>query len=150
MLNRCVFIGRLTRDPELKSVPTSGASVTSFTIAVERDVKNKKTGQRDVDFIDVVAWNSLAEFVAQYFQKGRQVYVEGRLQIRQWKTKDGALRHSPEIVADRAGFADSVASGQKRETRTEEENCACSDYSAVGMKEDPFVELDEEDIDLPF
>lgn len=104
-LNRCLFMGRLTRDPELRKTQ-SGTSVTSFSIAVDRDFKNQN-GEKETDFIDVVAWRSTAEFVAKYFTKGRMAIVEGKLQIRDWKDKDGNNRRSAEILADNIYFGDS-------------------------------------------
>jgi len=93
VLNRIVLIGRLTRDPELRYVP-SGHPVASFTLAVDRPFVNQQ-GERGTDFIDVVAWRRLAEQVTQHLNKGRLVAVEGRLQIRSYETQDGQKRRSP-------------------------------------------------------
>ena len=106
MLNRIILMGRLTRDPELRRTQ-SGLPVASFTLAVDRDFKNKETGERQTDFIDIVAWRSTAEFVSRYFTKGRMAVVEGRLQIRPWEDKDGNKRRSAEVVADNVYFGDS-------------------------------------------
>lgn len=81
MLNRIILMGRLTRDPELRQTQ-SGASVANFSLAVDRDLKDKQTGEKTTDFIDIVAWRSSAEFVSRYFAKGRIAVVEGRLQLR--------------------------------------------------------------------
>ena len=89
MLNKIFIMGRLTRDPELRRTQ-SGTAVTSFSLAVDRDYKSQ-SGEKETDFIDVVAWRSTAEFVAKYFTKGRMAVVEGRLQIRDWKDKDGNI-----------------------------------------------------------
>jgi len=102
MLNRIILIGRLTRDPELRYVP-SGAPVVNFTLAVDRPFKNAN-GEKDVDFIDVQAWRKLAELVSQYTYKGMMVAVEGRLQIRSWEAQDGQKRKSTEVVADGVRF----------------------------------------------
>ena len=88
MLNRIVLMGRLTRDPELRQTQ-SGASVANFSLAVDRDFKDKQTGEKTTDFIDIVAWRQTAEFVSRFFTKGRMAVVEGRLQIRDWTDKDG-------------------------------------------------------------
>ena len=80
MLNKIVLMGRLTRDPELRRTQ-SGTAVASFTLAVDRDYK-AQDGERETDFIDIVAWRSTAEFVSKYFSKGRMAVVEGRLQVR--------------------------------------------------------------------
>ena len=105
MLNKIFIMGRLTRDPELRRTQ-SGTAVTSFTLAVDRDFKSQ-SGEKETDFIDVVAWRSTAEFAAKYFTKGRMAVVEGRLQIRDWKDKDGNNRRSAEVVADNVYFGDS-------------------------------------------
>jgi len=110
MLNRVIIMGRLTRDPELRRTQ-SGTSVTSFSLAVDRDFKNRESGEKSTDFIDVVAWRQTAEFVCQYFSKGRMAVVEGRLQIRDWKDKDGNNRRSAEVVADNIYFGDSKRDG---------------------------------------
>ena len=105
MLNKIFIMGRLTRDPELRRTQ-SGTAVTSFSLAVDRYYKSQ-SGEKETDFIDVVAWRSTAEFVSKYFTKGRMAVVEGRLQIHDWKDKDGNNRHSAEVVADNIYFGDS-------------------------------------------
>ncbi|MBR6763292.1 MAG: single-stranded DNA-binding protein, partial [Clostridia bacterium] len=81
MLNHITIMGRLTRDPELRRTGT-GIAVASFTLAVDRDFANSATGEKETDFIDIVAWRNTAEFVDKYFSKGRMAVVSGRLQIR--------------------------------------------------------------------
>ena len=105
MLNKIVIMGRLTRDPELRRTQ-NGTSVTSFSIACDRDFKSQ-SGEKETDFIDVVAWRGTAEFVSKYFGKGRMAVVEGRLQIRDWTDRDGGKRRSAEVVADNVYFGDS-------------------------------------------
>ena len=105
MLNKIIIMGRLTRDPELRHTQ-SDTAVTSFTLAVDRDFKGED-GKRATDFIDIVAWRDAAEFVAKYFIKGRMAIVEGRLQLRDWKDKDGNARRSAEVIADNVYFGDS-------------------------------------------
>ena len=107
MLNRIILIGRLTRDPELRYVP-SGQPVASFTLAVDRSFANQQ-GERQTDFIDIVAWRKLAEQVTQHLAKGRLVAVEGRLQIRSYETQDGQKRKAAEVVADAVRFLDRKA-----------------------------------------
>ena len=148
MLNRIVIMGRLTRDPELRRTQ-NGTAVTSFSIAVDRDFKSRDNGEKATDFIDVVAWRQTAEFVCQYFTKGRMAVVEGRLQIRDWKDKDGNNRRSAEVVADNIYFGDSKRDGQQ----------SGGDYAppAYGSPADSytapagggFAEI-EEDGELPF
>ena len=106
MLNKIFLMGRLTRDPELRRTQT-GTAVASFSLAVDRDFKDKDTGERATDFIDVVAWRQTGEFVSRYFTKGRMAVVEGRLQIRDWTDKDGNKRRTAEVVADQVYFGDS-------------------------------------------
>ena len=109
MLNRIIVMGRMTRDPELRRT-NSGTAVASFTVAVDRDFKSL-SGEKETDFIDVVAWRNTAEFVSKYFSKGRMAVVEGRLQLRDWTDKDGNKRRSAEIVADSVYFGDSKRDG---------------------------------------
>lgn len=109
MLNRIIVMGRLTRDPELRRT-NSGNAVTSFTVAVDRDFKTQ-SGDKETDFIDVVAWRNTAEFVSKYFSKGRMAVVEGRLQLRDWTDKEGNKRRTAEIVADSVYFGDSKRDG---------------------------------------
>ena len=105
MLNKVILMGRLTRDPELRRTG-SGTAVTGFSLAVDRNFKGQ-SGEKETDFIDVVAWRNTAEFVSKYFTKGRMAVVEGRLQIRDWTDKDGGKRRSAEVVAESVYFADS-------------------------------------------
>lgn len=106
MLNRIILMGRLTRDPELRHTQT-GTAVASFTLAVDRDFKDKQTGEKATDFIDVVAWRNTAEFVSKFFSKGRMASVDGRLQIREWIDRDGNKRRNAEVLADSVYFSDS-------------------------------------------
>ena len=105
MLNKIIIMGRMTHDPELRRTG-SGTSVTSFSLACDRDFKSQ-SGEKETDFIEVVAWKNTAEFVSKYFSKGRMAVVEGRLQIRDWTDKDGNKRRSAEVVADNVYFGDS-------------------------------------------
>ena len=105
MLNHITIMGRLTRDPELRRTG-NGVAVTSFTVAVDRDIKSSD-GETDTDFIDCVAWRQTGEFVGKYFTKGRMAVVSGRLQIRGWTDKDGSKRRTAEVNADHVYFGDS-------------------------------------------
>jgi len=109
MLNRIIVMGRMTRDPELRRT-NSGTAVASFSLAVDRDFKSQ-SGEKETDFIDVVAWRNTAEFVSKYFSKGHMAVVEGRLQLRDWTDKDGNKRRSAEIVANSVYFGDSKRDG---------------------------------------
>ena len=151
MLNKIFIMGRLTRDPELRRTQ-SGTAVTSFSLAVDRDFKSQ-SGEKETDFIDVVAWRSTAEFVAKYFTKGRMAIVEGRLQIRPWPDKDGTNRRSAEVVADNIYFGDSKrdGAGDMGGYSAPAYTAPAGGYSApVGGGSSGFAEIDEEDGDLPF
>ena len=151
MLNQIIIMGRLTRDPELRRTQ-SGTAVCSFSVAVDRDFKSQ-SGEKETDFIDVVAWRSTAEFVAKYFTKGRMAIVEGRLQIRPWTDKDGNNRRSAEVVADNIYFGDSKrdSAGDMGGYSAPAYTAPAGGYSApVGGGSSGFAEIDEEDGDLPF
>lgn len=148
MLNKIIVMGRLTRDPELRRTG-SGTAVTSFTLAVDRDFKDQN-GDKETDFIDVVAWRNTAEFVSKYFAKGRMAVVEGRLQIRDWTDKDDGKRRSAEIIAENVYFGDSKREAQN----TQADNMASLAGRMSGFAEPPnkqgFAEIGEEDGELPF
>jgi single-strand DNA-binding protein len=109
-LNKIIIMGRMTSDPELKTTQT-GTPVVSFTLAVDRNFKDKQTGERAVDFIPCNAWRQTAEFVSRYFNKGRMAVVEGSLQMRKWTDKDGNKRTSAEVVAENVYFGDTKTDG---------------------------------------
>ncbi len=150
MLNKIFIMGRLTRDPELRRTQ-SGTPVTSFSLAVDRDFKSQ-SGERETDFIDVVAWRSTAEFVSKYFTKGRMAVVEGRLQIRPWTDKDGNNRRSAEVVADNVYFGDSRRDGDGSGSGGDRGgySAPAGGYAAPVGGGSGFAEIDEEDGDLPF
>ena len=106
MLNHIDLMGRLARDPELRRTQ-SGIAVTSIRIAVDRDYSSRDGGERQTDWIDVVAWRGTAEFISKYFTKGSMIVVSGRLQTRDWTDRDGGKRTSVEVVADNVYFGDS-------------------------------------------
>ena len=110
MLNHITIMGRLTQDPELRRTG-SGVAVATFPLAVERDFSGTAGGERETDFIDVVAWRNTAEFVSKYFAKGRMAVVSGRLQIRNWNDREGNKRRSAEVIADNVYFGDSRREG---------------------------------------
>ena len=152
MLNRIILMGRLTRDPELRRTG-SGTAVTSFSLAVDRDFKSQ-SGEKETDFIDIVAWRSTAEFVSKFFTKGRMAVVEGRLQIRDWTDRDGGKRRSAEVVADNVYFGDSKRDGGDTSGYNSgytpapaSRSAAPSNFSAGGSD---FAEIGEDDGELPF
>ena len=102
MLNKVLLMGRLVRDPEMRTTQ-SGAAVTSITLAVDRDYQSDD-GSRETDFIDCVAWKNTASFIEKYFSKGQMMALSGRLQSRNWKDKEGNKRTSWEVIIDSAYF----------------------------------------------
>ena len=110
-MNKVILIGRLTKDPELRTI-ASGNATTSFTIAVNRNFTNQN-GEREADFINCVAWRKQAENIAKYCTKGSQVAVEGRIQTRSYDAQDGTKRYVTEVVADNVTFLGSRASGSQ-------------------------------------
>ena len=143
-------MGRLTRDPELRRTQ-SGTAVTSFSIACDRDFKSQN-GEKETDFIDIVAWRGTAEFVSKYFTKGRMAIVEGRLQIRDWTDNNGGKRRSAEVVADNIYFGDS-----KRDSAPGDYGAPPAYGAPAGRGTPPsmdarseFAEIGDEDGELPF
>lgn len=160
-LNRCVIMGRLGRDPELRHTQ-SGTTVATFTLAVDRDFKDKNTGERQTDWIPVVAWRSTGEFAAKYLSKGRMAVVEGRLQMREWTDKEGNRRTTAEVVADSVYFGDSKRDGDGQGSYNSGYGNSgyggqqgggygrtAADYG-VPSGQDQFQELADDDGDLPF
>ena len=142
MLNQITVHGRLTRDPELRRTQ-AGIAVATTTVACDRDFKNEK-GEKEADFIDVVAWRGTGEFLANYFKKGQEAIISGRLQIRKWTDNQGNKRSTAEIVADKVDFCGS------RNGNTDSSPAAQNDRSAAPAMaaELPLVEDDDEE--LPF
>ena len=108
MLNSVIIMGRLTADPELRTT-TNGLSVTSFTVAVDRNYKSGD--ERQTDFISVVAWRGTADFVTRFFKKGQMIAVQGSLQVRNYEDKNGNKRTAYDVVADNVSFCGSKAEG---------------------------------------
>jgi single-strand DNA-binding protein len=141
-MNKVLLIGRLTKDPELRYTQ-SGTAVASFTLAVNRRFSNQ-SGDREADFINCVAWQKSAEFVANYFRKGQQMALEGRLQVRSYDGNDGQRRWVTEVVAEQIEFV-----GSKNENgsgRQDYQNNNASAGSSLGLGE----EIVFDDNDLPF
>ncbi|MBQ6864066.1 MAG: single-stranded DNA-binding protein [Clostridia bacterium] len=141
MLNTAIIMGRLTADPELRTT-SSGLSVTSFTVAVDR--RFARSGEdKQTDFINVVAWRQTADFVSKYFQKGSMIAVQGSIQTRSYEDKNGNKRTAVEIVADNVSFCGSKAESGTGGAR----GTAPAAYQNAGSED--FSELAGED-DLPF
>lgn len=154
MLNHIVLMGRLTRDPELRRT-ANGTAVASFTLAVDRDF-TPKDAEKEVDFIDCVAWRHTAEFVGKHFTKGRMAVVSGRLQVRGYTDKEGNKRRVAEVVAENVYFADS-----KKEASSDNSASNGGGYGGgyapqieapgiPGYSGSDFAMLDDDDGQLPF
>lgn len=146
MLNRIILMGRLTRDPELRQTQ-SGVSVANFSLAVDRDFKDKATGEKGTDFIDIVAWRQTAEFVSRFFTKGRMAVVEGRLQLRDWTDRDGNKRRTAEVLAEHVYFGDSK---RDAEGGAESGGAYTPPPAEPGSGGAEFEELTDDDGELPF
>ena len=149
-MNQIVLMGRLTRDPELRHTQT-GTAVSSFSLAVDRGFASRDGGERQTDFIDIVAWRNTAEFVSKYFVKGQMAAVTGRLQIRDWTDKDGNKRRSAEVIADNVYFTDSKKSRESDggQSISHQKNDFAGGYQTPVAGSD-FAELEDDDGDLPF
>lgn len=147
MLNTVSLQGRMVRDPELRRT-NSGKAVTSFTLACDRDFKNQQTGEKEVDFIECVAWGGTAEMAEKYFHKGQMAVATGRLQLRDWTDKNGQKRRTAEILVNSIYFCGSKESGAQASSGAD------SGYSAPAYQAPApaanFAELDGEDEELPF
>ena len=113
-MNKCVLMGRLTKDVDVRYTQTNNAMVSNFTLAVNRRFV-KEGEERQADFINIVSFGKTAEFVSKYFKKGQQVGVIGRIQTRTWDDEQGQKRYVTEVVAEEVYFADS----KKEETKSE-------------------------------
>lgn len=140
MLNKIFLQGRLVADPELRHTQ-QGTPVASFRLAVDHDFKNQSTGERGVDFINIVAWRGTADFVSGYFTKGSMALVEGRLQMRGYTDRDGNKRIAAEVVASNIYFGDS-----KRDS----EPGANAAYDGPPAAPPDMGELEDDDGELPF
>jgi single-strand DNA-binding protein len=167
-----VIMGRLTRDPELRRTG-SGLAVTSFSVAVERDYASA-SGEKEVDYIDCVAWRQTGEFVSKWFTKGSMIVVVGRLQIRSWTDKDGNKRKTAEINVDSVYFGESKKDKDAREAASagpgyynypypaaptstpnpipnyQPQPSQYTYYSAPTIPATDFAMLDDDDAKLPF
>lgn len=155
MLNRVILMGRLTADPEHKVTP-AGVSVTSFSIAVERNYVDKATNQRQADFINIVAWRGTADLICKYFPKGSMIALEGSLQTRTYDDKNGNKRYVSEVIADNVYFT-----GSKNEQGRGQGSADTSfptpppasfdePQTGAGFSVGGFEEIEVDEGDLPF
>lgn len=137
--NRSLLMGNLTRDPELRYIP-SGSAVVTLRMAINRNYKSQSGEQKEeVTYVNVVVWGKQAENCAEYLSKGSSVFVEGRLQSRQWETDDGQKRSILEVVADRVQFLDRKRSG-----------VPAGESSGSASRPDPGMPVMGTDEDIPF
>ena len=143
MLNHITIMGRLVRDPEMRTTQ-SGVAVASFTLAVDRDFGGRDGGEKQTDFIDCTAWRHTAEFVSKYFSKGRMAVVSGRLQIDNYTDNDGNKRKAAKVIADNIYFGDSKKDGATG-SQSDGQNTEQIAPASAG-----FVPVDVDDGELPF
>ena len=162
MLNHIVLQARLVRDPELRKLP-SGKSVANVSVACDRDFAYKETGERETDFIDVVAFGGTADHLAKWFTKGKMIIVSGRLKIRNWVDKENNKRRSAEVEADSVYFGDSKKSSEGTYSPPaanasqgyggdfSETEALIKQYQSQGMRSDnDFAMLDDDSTSFPF
>jgi len=138
-LNKIFLVGNLTRDPELRYTP-QGTAVVTLRLAANRSFKDKAgQAQSDVCFVNVVVWSQMAEVCNQYLQKGRQVFIEGRLQSRSWQNSEGKTRSTLEIVASRVQF---MPQGVRKEALSGQEQEV--DLGAAPEEAVPVIDTDKE------
>lgn len=140
MFNHIAVLGRMSRDPEMRTTQT-GLQVVNFTLACDRDYKDKDTGERVCDWIDCVAFRNQAQFVCNYMGKGCLALVEGRLQIRDWTDRDGNKRRSAEILVDNVYFGDSKRPDSKPQQQAQPQ---------YAPRDGGFAEIENARDDLPF
>lgn len=156
-MNKTILVGRLTKDPELRTTP-NGASTCNFSIAVNRPFANKN-GEREADFINIIVWNKQAENVSKYCTKGSLVGIDGRIQTRNYEGQDGKKVYVTEVVADNVTFLGSKGSnsgnnGYVTDTMPNYNDNQSFPVESTDISEDPFKNFGSEvslsDDDLPF
>ncbi len=140
-MNKVILMGRLTKDPELRYTSANNIPVASFTLAVNRRFQ-KQGEERKADFIQCTAWNKTAEFCKNYYKKGQQVAITGRIQTRTWDDEQGKRHYATDVVIDEAYFADSKREGSP--------NTFQNDPPSQVPKQNDFVTIEDDDDDLPF
>ena len=140
MLNQIFIMGRLARDPEVRHTQ-SGVTVCSLTLAVDRDIKDKQTGERKTDWIPVTAWRGTGELVSRYLHKGDSIVVVGRLEIQEWTDRQGNKRTTPNVSAENVYFT----GGRRQETAQSYQRQEHED-----QQEQNFEALDDDQTELPF
>lgn len=141
-MNKAILMGRLTRDPEMRTT-SSNISVCTFTLAIDRKFKNA-AGEKQADFIQIVAWRQLAEFCSKYFHKGSRMLVTGTIQSRSWDDTEGKRHSVTEVVADDIEFVDT------KKSEGSYESAAPSQTTAPAAASDGFFPGPDDDTALPF
>lgn len=141
MLNKVFLMGRLTRDPEIRYTSTNNVPIARFSLAVDRGLP-KAGEEKQTDFINCIAWNKTAEFVNNYFSKGKMMVLNGRISTRSWDDADGKKRYSTEVVADEIYFGDSKAANTSKQSDT-------SNSTIEQQESEGFFPVDMDD-ELPF
>lgn len=157
-MNKAILIGRLTKDPELRTTPT-GRNVCQFSVAVSRNFTNAN-GESEADFINCVVWDKQAENLVKYQKKGNQIAVEGRIQTRNYDDKDGKKVYVTEILASNISFLDSKGTGATGNTSFNNlpeppmVDTSSNNMETVSVEKDPFEafgdSIEISDNDLPF
>lgn len=154
-MNKVILIGRLTKDPELRTTGSGIANVT-FSLAVQRNFTNQK-GEREADFINCVAWRRQAENISKYCTKGTQVAAEGRIQTRSYDAQDGTKKYVTEVICDNVTFLSSKSSNQgayEPNSLPPIDESNSDVIESTNLNDDPFKDFGEEvilsDDDLPF
>ena len=142
MLNKCVLMGRLTKDIEIKTT-TGGTTIGRTTIAIDRRFQ-RQSEERQTDFINILCFGKTAEFAQKYFGKGNMMCVVGSIQTRSWDGKDGKKNYATEVIADEVNFC-----GSKKETAVSGANTASNNYAPAENSNDGFMPIDDDD-KLPF
>lgn len=148
MINNAVIMGRICNDLELRTT-TSGTSVTSFTVAVDRRFQ-KQGEEKQTDFLTVVCWKSTADFVCRYFKKGSMIAVQGSIQTRNYEDKNGNKRTAVEIVADNVSFCGSKAENGTQETSYTPTPTNATQGNFGGSFSNDFESIDDDDTSLLF
>ncbi len=141
-MNRVMLIGRLTAKPELRYTG-SNVPYARFTIAVNRQFNNQE-GNREADFINIVVWRKQAEVICNYFDKGNQIAIEGRIQTGSYDDKDGNKRYTTDVVLDQFHFIESKSQREASSSSNNEDNVSPYDYqqsNSVDVENDPFADF---------
>ena len=141
-MNKALLIGRLTKDPELRATST-GRNVCQFSIAVNRNFTNAN-GEREADFINIIVWRKQAEVICNYFDKGNQIAIEGRLQTGSYDAQDGSKRYTTDVVLDQFHFIESRAQREASTNNAVSDSVSPYDYQEsndVSVENDPFADF---------